>query len=133
MDVKTQTAFKNFVLYQEAYPYNDILIKQNFEKDELKFFINGKEVKPFASQGQQRSVVLALKLAELETIKEEKESPVLLLDDVFSELDNSRQELFLNYLENEQVFITSTSAKTKNLKNFLKIRVSEGKTKTYKK
>ena len=102
-------------------------------RDELKFFINGKEVKPFASQGQQRSVVLALKLAELETIKEEKESPVLLLDDVFSELDNSRQELFLNYLENEQVFITSTIAKTKNLKNFLKIRVSEGKTKTYKK
>ena len=40
MDVKTQTAFKNFVLYHEAYPYNDILIKQNFEKDELKFFIN---------------------------------------------------------------------------------------------
>ena len=102
-------------------------------RDELKFFINGKEVKPFASQGQQRSVVLALKLAELETIKEEKESPVLLLDDVFSELDNTRQELFLKYLEQEQVFITSTVAKTKNLSNYLKIRVVDGKTKTAKK
>ena len=99
-------------------------------RDELKFFINGKEVKPFASQGQQRSVVLALKLAELETIKEEKESPVLLLDDVFSELDNTRQELFLNYLENEQVFITSTVAKTKKLNNFLKIRIHDGKIKS---
>ena len=99
-------------------------------RDELKFYINGKEVKPFASQGQQRSVVLALKLAELETIKEEKESPVLLLDDVFSELDNTRQDLFLKYLEDEQIFITSTVAKTKNLNNFLKIRVNEGKVKT---
>ena len=87
-------------------------------------------LKPFASQGQQRSVVLALKLAELETIKEEKESPVLLLDDVFSELDNTRQELFLNYLENEQVFITSTVAKTKKLNNFLKIRINDGKIKS---
>jgi len=98
-------------------------------RDELKFYINDKEVKPFASQGQQRSVVLALKLAELETIKEEKESPILLLDDVFSELDSSRQEMLLKYLENEQVFITSTFSKVKNLTEFKKIRVVEGKTK----
>lgn len=102
-------------------------------RDELKFFINGKEVKPFASQGQQRSVVLALKLAELETIKEEKESPILLLDDVFSELDNSRQEMFLKYLEHEQVFITSTVAKTKGLQNFCKLRVCDGKIKLCRK
>ena len=72
---------------------------------------------------------MALKLAELETIKEEKESPILLLDDVFSELDNSRQEMLLKYLENEQVFITSTISKVKNLTEYRKIRVVEGKTK----
>ena len=101
-------------------------------RDELKFFINKKEVKPFASQGQQRSVVLALKLAELETIKEEKECPILLLDDVFSELDNSRQELLLKYLENQQIFITSTFSKSKNLNDYIKIRVVNGKVKTSK-
>ena len=42
IDVKNQTAFKNFVLYQDAYPYNDILIKQTFEKDELKFWVDYK-------------------------------------------------------------------------------------------
>lgn len=101
-------------------------------RDELKFFINNKEVKPFASQGQCRSVVLALKLAELETIKEEKECPVLILDDVFSELDYSRQELLLKYLENQQIFITSTFAKVKNLNNYIKLRVVNGKVKKCK-
>jgi len=101
-------------------------------RDELKFYINKKEVKPFASQGQQRSVVLALKLAELETIKEEKECPVLLLDDVFSELDYSRQELLLKYLENQQIFITSTFSKVKNLNEFAKIIIVNGKVKSNK-
>ena len=101
-------------------------------RDELKFYINGKEVKPYASQGQQRSVVLALKLAELETIKEEKECPILLLDDVFSELDNSRQGLLLKYLENQQIFITSTFSKVKDLESYLKLRVVEGKVKPSK-
>ena len=98
----------------------------------MKFYINNKEVKPFASQGQQRSVVLALKLAELETIKEEKECPVLLLDDVFSELDFSRQELLLKFLENQQIFITSTFSKVKNLSNYKKLRVVNGKVKEVK-
>ena len=95
-------------------------------RDELKFYINKNDVKPYASQGQQRSVVLALKLAELETIKEEKECPILLLDDVFSELDNSRQEMLLKYLENQQIFITSTFSKVKNLADYKKIRVVNG-------
>ena len=89
-------------------------------------------MKPFASQGQQRSVVLALKLAELETIKEEKECPVLLLDDVFSELDYSRQEMLLKYLENQQIFITSTFSKVKGLSEYTKFRVVNGKVKNTK-
>lgn len=55
-------------------------------RDDLKFFINDVEVKPYASQGQQRTLVLALKLAELEVFANEKEKPILLLDDVFQNL-----------------------------------------------
>ena len=98
-------------------------------RDDIKFFVNGKEVKPFASQGQQRTVVLALKLAELETIKEEKESPVLILDDVFSELDYSRQKLLLEYLEEKQIFVTSTFLKKPSIKSYRKFRINSAKIK----
>lgn len=101
-------------------------------RDDIKFFVNEKEVKYFASQGQQRSVVLALKLAELETINEEKECPILLLDDVFSELDYNRQLLLVKYLKNTQIFITSTIAKTKGIENIKKFKVDEGRVKKQK-
>ena len=92
-------------------------------RDDLKFFINNLEVKPYASQGQQRSVVLALKLAEMETIKTESEEPTLILDDVFSELDTTRQRLLIDYLSTKQVFITSTNSKNLGGINHSKIRV----------
>lgn len=96
-------------------------------RDEVKFFINDLEVKPFASQGQQRSVVLALKLAEMEAIKSVKEEPVLILDDVFSELDSTRRRLLLEYLEGKQVFITCTNFRKNDLKNCTKFRVKNAK------
>jgi len=78
-------------------------------RDELLFNINQLEVKNFGSQGQQRTTVLSLKLAELELIKSEiGEYPVLLLDDVMSELDIKRQNYILNNLKNVQTFITTT-------------------------
>lgn len=79
-------------------------------RDDLIFLINNKDAKSFASQGQQRSIVLALKLAELKIIEERKgEIPVLLLDDVFAELDESRQDFLLHNLpENIQTFLTTT-------------------------
>jgi DNA replication and repair protein RecF len=79
-------------------------------RDDLIFLINEKEAKPFASQGQQRSIVLAIKLAELKIIEKRKgEIPVLLLDDVFAELDESRQDFLLHNLpENIQIFLTTT-------------------------
>ena len=62
-------------------------------RDDIKFELNGKDSKIFASQGQQRSIVLALKIAELEVFEKELgEKPVLVLDDVFSELDSTRQK-----------------------------------------
>ena len=79
-------------------------------RDDLIFLINKKEAKSFASQGQQRSIVLTIKLAELKLIEHrKKEVPVLLLDDVFAELDESRQDFLLHNLpENIQTFLTTT-------------------------
>ena len=102
-------------------------------RDELKFYINNVEVKPYASQGQQRSVVLALKIAELEVMSNEKEIPILLLDDVFSELDNIRQKFLFNYLKEKQIIITSTTVKNKPNYKFLNIRVKNGKVKSINK
>lgn len=76
-------------------------------RDDLHFFINEKEVKAYGSQGQKRSVCLAIKLAEAKIIKKTcGEQPVALLDDVMSELDPSRQEYILNHIKDWQVFIT---------------------------
>ena len=73
--------------------------------------MNGYDVQTYGSQGQQRTTALSLKLAEIELIKQEVgESPVLLLDDVLSELDDYRQSHLLNTIQGEvQTFVTTTS------------------------
>ncbi|WP_057766443.1 DNA replication/repair protein RecF [Companilactobacillus tucceti] len=80
-------------------------------RDDIKFMINGKDAQDFGSQGQQRSVALSLKLSEVELIKEEVgDYPILLLDDVLSELDRKRQTHLLTSISNRiQTFITTTS------------------------
>ena len=78
-------------------------------KDDMKITVDGKDARKYCSQGQQRTAALSLKLAEIFLIKEEKEeSPVLLLDDVLSELDSERQKFLINSLDDVQVFITAT-------------------------
>lgn len=80
-------------------------------RDDLKIFLNGKEARSFASQGQQRSIVLAMKLAEGEVIKEMfGEYPVFLFDDVLSELDDGRRRYVLSGAGDRQIIITSCSA-----------------------
>ena len=81
-------------------------------RDDIEFFINNKEATKFASQGQQRTVVLSLKLAELNLIKSKSNyNPVLLLDDVLAELDDVRQAYLLNSIpEKTQTIITSVDA-----------------------
>lgn len=81
-------------------------------RDDLNFQLNGKSARIYASQGQQRSIVLSLKLAELEVIYQEKgEYPLLLLDDVLSELDIFRREYLLEFIQPiRQALITMTSA-----------------------
>ena len=76
-------------------------------KDDLEILINGNAAKTFASQGQTRTAALSLKLAEREIHFEDKnEYPVLLLDDVLSELDPLRQDFILNKIKGGQIFIT---------------------------
>jgi len=88
-------------------------------KDDLIISINNKECKYFGSQGQQRSAILSLKLAEIEIIKDEiGEYPILLLDDVLSELDNKRKGFLINYIKNIQTVITTTD--DNDLKNLTK-------------
>ena len=81
-------------------------------RDDIDIFLNGVEVKSFGSQGQQRTVGLALKLAELENMFNiNGEYPILLLDDVFSELDLDRQRRLLKFVDRTQTFITCTDEK----------------------
>lgn len=76
-------------------------------RDDLEVTINGMSARAYGSQGQQRSLVLALKLAEADVLEREGgEAPVVLLDDVMSELDSGRQNYLLNRLNGRQVFIT---------------------------
>lgn len=76
-------------------------------RDDLEIFIDGLPVRSFGSQGQKRSAVLTLKLAEAEVLKNAiGEKPVILLDDVMSELDAARQDYILNHIHGWQVFIT---------------------------
>ena len=78
-------------------------------RDDIIFYINGNEAVKFASQGQQRTIVLALKLSELDIITAKTgDEPVLLLDDVLAELDDIRQNFLLKSInENTQTIITS--------------------------
>ncbi|WP_395322082.1 DNA replication/repair protein RecF [Levilactobacillus parabrevis] len=80
-------------------------------RDDLHFRVNGKNVQTFGSQGQQRTTALSVKLAEIDLMKEETgEYPVLLLDDVLSELDDARQTHLLKAIQDKvQTFITTTS------------------------
>ncbi len=78
-------------------------------RDDLLLRLDGMDVRNFGSQGQQRTSVLSLKLAELEILREERgDAPVLLLDDVFSELDKRRQEMLLIAVQGCQTFLTCT-------------------------
>lgn len=80
-------------------------------RDDLLFFVNKRDVQTYGSQGQQRTTALSLKLAEIELIQSEiGEYPILLLDDVLSELDDYRQSHLLNTIQGKvQTFVTTTN------------------------
>ena len=93
-------------------------------RDELEFYISGRLARDFASQGQQRSLVLAWKIAEVRVVADILGSqPLLLLDDVMSELDGDRRAAFLQFVEGRiQTVITTT-----NLSYFTKSVLEQAK------
>ena len=102
-------------------------------RDDVKFSLNGMDARSFASQGQQRSIVLALKVAEAEIFTRELgEPPVLVLDDVFSELDTRRQTKMYETIAPYQSVITGTSFKFQKEIDYTSFRVVSGKVKRMK-
>ncbi len=95
---------------------NDLYLKNTTSgphRDDIEILIKGISARKFGSQGQQRSASLSLKLGEAEIIKDLKgEHPVILLDDVMSELDGTRQNYILNKMTGKQVFITCCEKET---------------------
>lgn len=78
-------------------------------RDDLRFEIGGRDARIYASQGQQRTIVLSLKLAEIAAIEKERgETPVLMLDDVMSELDPRRREMLVERIAGVQTLVTCT-------------------------
>ena len=105
---------KNYNYAFLFYDVNEKRVQKGFtsvgiHRDDFEIYINGKNVAVFGSQGQQRSSIISLKLAEAEVVYDEiEEYPVLLLDDFMSELDKKRVKGFINNIKNNQVLITTT-------------------------
>ena len=101
-------------------------------RDDIKFSLNGDDVRVFGSQGQQRTVALSLKLAEAEIFFQKfGEYPILILDDVLSELDKKRQRKLVSAVSNMQTIFTCTHFDRQIFKNLdvNKIVVEKGKIK----
>ena len=78
-------------------------------RDDISFIVNGIDIRKYGSQGQQRTAALSLKLAQIQLMREVmKESPILLLDDVLSELDSNRKTYLLESIKDTQTIITCT-------------------------
>lgn len=109
-------------LLDDEIKYGKNLLGPNF--DDFEFYIKDMNIKKFGSQGQQRMAILAIKLSEIEIFKKYlNTSPILLLDDVFSELDNVKKNNLLNYVSSSvQTIITAT-----DLNNFDEKILTEAK------
>lgn len=101
---------------------------KGIHKDDFVVTLNEKNVSTYGSQGQNRTVVLSLKMAELQVIKDEiGENPILLLDDFMSELDNERRKNFLRNIGDTQVIVTCTDKLDVENLNFYMYNVVDGK------
>jgi DNA replication and repair protein RecF len=120
---------KFFALYQKNFD-KDLSLGYTINgphRDDIKVLINDIDARSFCSQGQQRTAALSLKLAELEIIKNQTgEMPVLILDDVLSELDSSRRNRLLKFCALTQTFISSTD-KPEKIPNASFIKIDDSK------
>ncbi len=97
-------------------------------RDDFSLYINDKNIKQFGSQGQIRTSVLSLKLSECEVIKNiSGEYPVLLFDDITSEIDKKRREFLFEKIKDKQTFITSTEKEKINSDNICYFKIEKGK------
>lgn len=116
----------------DSHLYIDIMRKscvKGIQKDDIIIKINDMEVQKYGSQGQNRTAMLVLKLANFEVLKEIKEEePILLLDDIMSELDENRINFLLKYIQKYQSIITTTESEfIKNVDNIKISKVSNGR------
>jgi len=130
---KLKNKFKD--IYNQEIKFKNTLIGPH--RDDLEFFLGDLNLKLYGSQGQQRVAVLSLKIGEINIFKKYKEqTPILLLDDVFSELDQKKKNNLLKYInDNIQVIITTTDVKNiskKILKDANVIKIKEGKIEEWK-
>jgi len=143
LDIKYMGFSKNLG-FNNVKDYKDLLIEEIKKKkadeircglsivgphrDDVDILINGKAARLYASQGQQRSAVLSIKIAEADIVYSANgEQPVILLDDIFSELDRSRQNYILKKIKDKQVVITSCDkGKYKSLPDAAFFNMHEG-------
>ena len=123
------------ILFSQIYHHRDRDIYNGYaslgpHRDDIEFYINGKDAKKYGSQGQQRTIALSLKLAEIRIARQMlDEPPVLLLDDVLSELDLDRQKFLVSEIDDVQLFITSAELNEeviKDLRGGTLFRIEEG-------
>ncbi|MDO4282191.1 MAG: DNA replication/repair protein RecF [Clostridia bacterium] len=136
IDIIYTTDFLNMneeeiINYLNKYLFIDEMRKSSIkgiQRDDIIININDLEVSKFGSQGQNRTALLTLKLADFEVLMEEKqEVPILLLDDIMSELDKDRISFLLKYIENYQSIITTTDDTfVKDIRNIKISKVSNG-------
>lgn len=123
--VGASTASPQEIYLKKLKETRDLDIKNQYtlvgpHRDDICFVIDGNDIRKFGSQGQKKTAAISLKLSELEMLREKiNDTPVLLLDDVFSELDESRQKLLVSSLKGIQTIITCTGIK-KNIFDLLK-------------
>lgn len=129
MDYKPDLDAKDFASYVEDFKASKALdlkyltSQRGIHRDDIDISINGKPTKSFASQGQQRSAILNIRLAEVKLTKEVTgDEAVILFDDVFSELDEKRSLFLLENLKGYQTIITATN--TKSLEDIDKDKIS---------
>ena len=123
--VGASTASPKEIYLKKLQETRDLDIKNQYtmigpHRDDISFKVEDKDIRKFGSQGQKKTAAISLKLSELEMLKEKiNDTPVLLLDDVFSELDETRQKLLVSNLQGIQTIITCTGIK-KNIFDLLK-------------
>lgn len=122
-----EEAFDNFISSLNKNQSNDIrrqVTQIGTHRDDIKLMLDDIEVRTQGSQGQKRTTALSLKLSEIEIMKDYSgEMPILLLDDVFSELDKNRRKWLLKYIEDIQTFITCVDIESTSLANQENIKI----------